>query len=242
MRLQIFGCVKVSRRSTKTLGVASAALLAFCCSPLRVSRSHRNNPQHSRRSNPRPEKENSRAAPAHKGPAGELVEEKRESTGEDEEENANLKHASAVRWMARMTGLVSTRHISGAGTELRFYCLVIVWAARKYVPGILRDRNAIQRALEEARAASQDANRRLAEIENRLRQLDVEIGQMQASCGKRSRCRRNPHPESCRRRYSQSGAGRGAGNRRRRQTGPPRTVHPYRRAGHLLGPLTDQCR
>ena len=38
--------------------------------------------------------------------------------------------------------------------------------------------------MEEARAASQEANRRLTEIENRLRQLDVEIGQMQASAEK----------------------------------------------------------
>jgi F-type H+-transporting ATPase subunit b len=38
--------------------------------------------------------------------------------------------------------------------------------------------------LEEARAASQEANRRLAEIENRLRQLDVEIGQIQAHAEK----------------------------------------------------------
>jgi F-type H+-transporting ATPase subunit b len=56
---------------------------------------------------------------------------------------------------------------------------------RKFVPGMLRDRSAsIQRALEEARAASQDANRRLADIENRLRQLDVEIGRMQATAEK----------------------------------------------------------
>ena len=38
--------------------------------------------------------------------------------------------------------------------------------------------------MEEARAASQDANRRLADIENRLRQLDVEIGHMQATAEK----------------------------------------------------------
>ena len=57
--------------------------------------------------------------------------------------------------------------------------------ARKALPGILRKRNqSIQSALEEARAASQEANRRLAEIENRLRQLDVEIGQMQANAEK----------------------------------------------------------
>jgi len=39
----------------------------------------------------------------------------------------------------------------------------------------------IQQALQEARAASQDANRRLADIETRLRQLDVEIGRMQST-------------------------------------------------------------
>ena len=61
----------------------------------------------------------------------------------------------------------------------------MVWAVRKFVPGMLSDRSAaIQRALEEARAASQDANRRLADIENRLRQLDVEIGRMQAAAEK----------------------------------------------------------
>jgi F-type H+-transporting ATPase subunit b len=50
---------------------------------------------------------------------------------------------------------------------------------------MFRDRTAgIQRALEEARSASQDANRRLSDIENRLRQLDVEIGRMQASSEK----------------------------------------------------------
>jgi F-type H+-transporting ATPase subunit b len=50
---------------------------------------------------------------------------------------------------------------------------------------MFRNRSAsIQHALEEARAASQDANRRLADIENRLRQLDVEIGQMQATAEK----------------------------------------------------------
>jgi F-type H+-transporting ATPase subunit b len=44
--------------------------------------------------------------------------------------------------------------------------------------------DSIQKSLEEARAASHEANRRLAEIENRLRKLDVEIGQMQAAAEK----------------------------------------------------------
>jgi len=60
--------------------------------------------------------------------------------------------------------------------------VIIIWAARKFLPGIFRSRTAsIQQALEEARSASQDANRRLSDIENRLRQLDVEIGRMQVT-------------------------------------------------------------
>jgi len=53
---------------------------------------------------------------------------------------------------------------------------------RKYLPGVFRGRTAsIQQALEEARTASQDAQRRLSDIEDRLRQLDLEIGRMQAT-------------------------------------------------------------
>lgn len=133
-----------------------------------------------------PKQENKQAAPEHKGAAGQLVEETREATGEDQEENANLKHASAVRWFAAKTGL-SVHQAYMLALILNFAVIVVVifWAARKSVPGMLRERNAsIQRALEEARAASQEANRRLADIENRLRQLDVEIGQMQASAEK----------------------------------------------------------
>ena len=132
-----------------------------------------------------PKGENDQAS-KRKGAAGELVEETREATGEDQEENANLKHASAIRWVAAKTGLsVHQAHMLALFINFAVIVAVIFWAARKSVPGMLRERNAsIQRALEEARAASQEANRRLSDIETRLRQLDVEIGQMQASAEK----------------------------------------------------------
>jgi F-type H+-transporting ATPase subunit b len=118
--------------------------------------------------------------------AGELVGETRESTGEGEEENANLKHASAVRWMAQKTGLsVHAAHMVALYINFAVIVVLVFWAGRKFLPSVFRDRTAaIQRSVEEARAASQDANRRLSDIENRLRQLDVEIGQMQASAEK----------------------------------------------------------
>jgi F-type H+-transporting ATPase subunit b len=133
-----------------------------------------------------PAKEGKQAAPEHEGFGKELAEETRESTGDDKEENVNLKHASPVRWMARKTGLsVHQAHLVALFFNFAVVVVIIGWAAYKFLPAMFRDRTAsIQRALEEARSASQDANRRLADIENRLRQLDVEIGRMQASAEK----------------------------------------------------------
>jgi len=118
------------------------------------------------------------------GIAGELVEETREAAGE--EENANLKHAKPIQWLARKIGWsVHGTHLLLSGLNFATIAVVFLWAMRKFLPGFFRSRNqAIQQALQEARAASQDANRRLSDIENRLRQLDVEIGQMQAAAEK----------------------------------------------------------
>ena len=130
-------------------------------------------------------KEANQATPDQKTIGGELTEETREAEGEGEE-NVNLKHAAPVRWLARKMGLnVHQAHLLALFLNFAIIVVIVVWAARKFVPGMLRSRNAsIQQALEEARTASQDANRRLADIEKRLRQLDVEIGQMQATAEK----------------------------------------------------------
>jgi F-type H+-transporting ATPase subunit b len=133
-----------------------------------------------------PASEPKRAEPEHQSIGGELAKEEREATGAEEEENANLKHSSMVRKLAKLTGLnVHQAHLLAMILNFAIIVFVVVWFGRKALPGMLRNRNeSIQRALEEARAAAQDANRRLAEIENRLRQLDFEIGQMQASAEK----------------------------------------------------------
>jgi F-type H+-transporting ATPase subunit b len=133
--------------------------------------------------NPASEPKQADAQPQSMG--GELAKEEREATGA-EEEHADLKHSSMIRKFARMTGLSDHQaHLVALTLNFAFIVFLIFWFGRKSVPGMLRNRNqSIQRALEEARAASQDANRRLAEIETRLRQLDVEIGQMQAHAEK----------------------------------------------------------
>jgi F-type H+-transporting ATPase subunit b len=131
-------------------------------------------------------KENKQAGTDQKGFGGELAQETREATGEDQEDNANLKHSPVVRWLGKKTGLsVHQAHMAALFINFAIIVAIISWSAFKFLPGMMRDRTAtIQKALEEARAASQEANRRLSEIEGTLRRLDVEIGQMQASAEK----------------------------------------------------------
>lgn len=114
----------------------------------------------------------------------ELAKETREAEGE--EENGQLKHSAMVQKLAKLTGLsVHGAHLLALGLNFAIIVFLVIWFVGKNVPGVLRNRNqSIQRALEEARKASQEANKRLADIETRLRQMDVEIGRMQASAEK----------------------------------------------------------
>lgn len=128
---------------------------------------------------------NQAQSPQDQSIGGELAKETREAAGE-EEENANLKHSSAVQYVAKITGL-SVHQAHWIATVFNFLLIasLIYWFARKTFPVAFRNRSeSIRKALEEARAASQEANRRLAEVETRLRKLDVEIGQMQATAEK----------------------------------------------------------
>lgn len=102
------------------------------------------------------------------------------------DETAEFKHSASVRLLAKGTGL----SVDGAywlAVVLNFAMVagVIVWAARKNLPAIFRNRTgSIQKSLEEARRASEDANRRLSDIESRLSRLDDEISQMKAASEK----------------------------------------------------------
>jgi F-type H+-transporting ATPase subunit b len=94
-----------------------------------------------------------------------------------------FKHSPSVQWIAKIT------HLSA--DEAYWLCVVlnfaviayaIIWASRKNLPGIFRNRTAlIQKQMEEARKASEDANRRLADIEARLSHLGAEIAEMTAA-------------------------------------------------------------
>lgn len=110
----------------------------------------------------------------------------REPAHESEEDQ--FKHSASVRMVAKLTGL-SLENAYWLSVVLNFAIVaaIIFWALKKNLPGMFRKRTAfIQQAMEEARKASEDANRRLGEIEARLSKLDGEIGQMRAAAEKDS--------------------------------------------------------
>jgi len=120
------------------------------------------------------------------GPGRQLAHEN-EAAGEGKDEMAEFKQSPSVQLIARLTGLKDLQEAYWLSVVLNFVVIaaVIIWAARKYLPGMFRDHTAaIQKAMQEAQKASEEARRRLAEIESRLMKLDVEIGTIRAAAEK----------------------------------------------------------
>src|SRR5450432_383089 len=114
--------------------------------------------------------------------------ESKESSGEDE--TTPFKHSPVVQWLGKKIGL-SVDHAYWLAVVLNFIIVIALLPPLlklilgSSLPAVFRSRTAaIQKSLAEARAASEDANRRLAEIESRLKHLGEEIGQMQATAEK----------------------------------------------------------
>jgi len=121
------------------------------------------------------------------GPGREMVHASNESVGreegggkEEKDEMEEFKHSPSVQAIHRLTGL-SVQQAYWASYILNFVVIAAlsIWASRKFLPGIFRDRTAaIQKAMQEAQKASAEARQKLADIESRLQKLDVEIGMM----------------------------------------------------------------
>ena len=125
-------------------------------------------------------------APQNPGPGQQLVHESKEAAGEEKDEMAEFKQSSSVRMISKWTGL-GLQQSYWLSVVLNFVVIaaLIVWAGKKFLPGMFRDRTAaIQKAMQEAQMASEEARRKLAEIETRLMKLDVEIGMMRNAAEK----------------------------------------------------------
>ena len=120
------------------------------------------------------------------GPGRQLAHESNEAAGEEKDEMEEFKESASVRLIGRLTGL-NLQQSYWLSVVLNFAVIagVMVWAGLKYLPGMFRDRStAIQKAMQEAQMASEEARRRLAEIESRLMRLDVEIAMMRDAAEK----------------------------------------------------------
>ena len=104
----------------------------------------------------------------------------------NDDEQAQFKHSWMVQWMAQVTGLsVDDAYWLCMGLNFVVIAGTIFYFWRKNLPGVFRSRTAsIQQAMVEARKASEEAQRRLAEIETRLSRLDSEIGGMRDAAEK----------------------------------------------------------
>jgi F-type H+-transporting ATPase subunit b len=109
-------------------------------------------------------------APKHEG------EEQLEQGGEADA----IRNAPAVKFIARHTGLTRNEaYWLCIGLNFAIIFLAIAGLMRKMLPGYFRGRTStIQKGIEEARKMSDDARRRLAEVEGRLSRLDTEIAGM----------------------------------------------------------------
>jgi F0F1-type ATP synthase membrane subunit b/b' len=119
-----------------------------------------------------------------KAPEQQVAEPKSEKTPEkaeaEKDDTEPLRHSASVRYLAKLFG-GDVEKAYWASVLLNFAVIagLVIWLGRKYLPGFFSDRNAgIQRAMQEAQKASEEARRKLAEIESRLMRLDGEIGMM----------------------------------------------------------------
>ena len=99
-----------------------------------------------------------------------------------EDQTAQFKHSASVRMLGKVTGLgTEGAYWLAVGINFAIVIGVIWWLSRKHLPAAFRNRTAtIQKQLEEARKAGEDANRRLSDIESRLARLGDEISEMRA--------------------------------------------------------------
>lgn len=145
---------------------AIVALLGIAIAPVGTVRAQEN-PNPASTSAPQGQ---AKPAPKHEG------EQQLEQGGEADA----IRNAPAVKWIARHTGLTNN--------QAYWLCIILNFAViffamaglmRKMLPGYFRGRTStIQKGIEEARKMSDDARRRLAEVEGRLSRLDTEIAGM----------------------------------------------------------------
>lgn len=101
-------------------------------------------------------------------------------SAEVDSENQQYTHSAVVQAIARHLH-VSVDTAAGIFEDFNsgIVIVTIAYFLWKFVPGVLRRRSQlIRKGIEDAQSATEDANRRLAQVEARLSRLDAEIDAM----------------------------------------------------------------
>ncbi len=126
---------------------------------------------------PSPQSQEAAAQSKSRAERREQIEQKKIDNPEPDDEVNIYRHSATVQKLANMFGM-SVEVMSRWLEALNFLVVVafIVWFLARIMPKTLRARSErIQRELEQARTVTDDANRRLANVEERLARLDTEI-------------------------------------------------------------------
>jgi F-type H+-transporting ATPase subunit b len=111
------------------------------------------------------------------------------NTETEEDKTAQFKRSPSVQWLARHTGL----SLDGAywlSFAINFLIVVVLigLGLKSNLPAMFRNRTQdVQRAIAEARRASEDAGRRLSVVEERLSKLNISISELQTQAEAESR-------------------------------------------------------
>jgi F-type H+-transporting ATPase subunit b len=103
------------------------------------------------------------------------------TTKEPADEEEAFKTSPAVQFVSRITKLpLNAAYWLCVGVNFAILAIAILLFMRSSLPAIFRSRTQeIQKGIQEARRASEDAGRRLKDIELRLSRLDTDIAEMQ---------------------------------------------------------------
>ena len=111
-----------------------------------------------------------------------------EKAKQEEDETEAFRHSPAVKYLGSKLGMNADQAAS-AFTLLNFLVLLffVSWLLIKMLPKHFRKRNTdIQKHLVDARTATEEANARLSNVEERLSRLDGQIAAMRAQAEKDS--------------------------------------------------------
>jgi len=123
------------------------------------------------------------------GRTGQETEAGKHAEGEAQDEEAAFKYSAAVRAIARVTGLsLTTAYWVCVVINFAIIAAFVIFIMKSNVPTMLRNRTQeIQKGMEEARRASEDAGRRLRDVEARLARLSSDIEDMQKHAASEAR-------------------------------------------------------